>query len=242
MKKTIFMLGLAMMCLAAAAQAPADTNTSAQSNTQPFRHFTIGFEGGLARNYHQIDMSYMSDMKYDKYVDGATYGMRLQYNPWQWIGLRADAVFIQKSYHMDHVTYLYNQRYATQTHTVNNYVNVPLVLDFSLGGKVFRVHAFGGGYWGYWLTSHRSGVTYPLRGDEADFDEDVDLTQSRFNRQEWGLTYGGGLSLTLWNRLMLNAEARWYYGLTDIQNPYMRNHFPRYNTTLAIQGGLSVKL
>ena len=189
-------------------------------------------------------------MKYDKYVDGGTYGLHVQYNPWHWIGFRAEAVFIQKSYHMDHVTYLYSNRFATQTTTINNYINIPLMLDLSLGGMV-RVHLFGGGYWGYWLTSHRSGVTYPLRGDVNEFDEYVDLDQplpysddglTRFNRQEWGLVYGGSLTLTLLNRWMINVEARSHYSLTDIQNPYMRNHFPRYNTTFVIQGGVGVKL
>ena len=225
----------------------ATTPTPAPHTT----HWTLGVLGGYVRNYHQIDMSYMSDMKYDRFSLGSTFGIRATYNPWRWIGIRADVVLIEKNYHMDHVSHLeYRDDIITQTTTNNLYLNVPLLLDFSFGRRV-RVHLSGGGYVGYWLSSHRKGMsysmTYMLYPQERsvsynEFDEDVPFNEKRDNRLDAGFAWGGGLSVRIWNELRVTAEARWYYGVLDIQNDYMRNLNPRYNTTFTLQGGVSWSL
>lgn len=240
------MLLLSVVAMAGGAQAQTDSVPAAPARAT---HWTLGLLGGLDRNYHQIDMSYMKDMKYDKFTDGFTYGISATYNPWKWIGLRLDMVLIGKNYHMDHVTVLSStSQIITQTTTENLYFNAPLMLDLSFGRRV-RVHVNGGGYVGYWLSSHRSGTSYSLTyytlgGDKSanEFDEDVPFNETRDNRLDAGFTWGGGLSVNVWKGLNLSAEVRWYYGVLDIQNDYMRHLNPRYNTTIAYQGGITWSL
>jgi hypothetical protein len=83
-------------------------------------------------------------------------------------------------------------------------------------------------------------VTYSFSNDrEYTFDEDVEFNDKRDNRIDKGFTWGAGISGWIKGRIEVGAEVRWYYGIEDIQKPYMRNLNPRYNTTFAIQGGVS---
>lgn len=223
------------------AQAPAADETGAAPASRQ-KHFAIGISAGSDRNYHTIDMSYMQDFKYDEFCSGTSFSLQLSYTPFKWLAFRADAVLIDKDYNMNHV-FQYeggsaSQRIVTRTYTANKYVNVPLVADLSFGRRV-RLHAFGGGYYGYWLSSHRSGVSHSMGGGSADnFDEEVEFSPVRDNRAEYGFVYGAGLSGTVVHVVELFAEARWYYSVTDIQNDYQRNLNPRYNTTMVFQGGV----
>jgi len=40
-------------------------------------------------------------------------------------------------------------------------------------------------------------------------------------------------------KIDVSVDMHWYYGLTDVQKNYMTNLNPRYNTTRAIQVGIS---
>lgn len=211
---------------------------SAQEETMPkprTRHFSFGITAGFDRNYHIVDMSYMADMKYDKFRTGSAFGIRLGYSPWKWLSFNLGAVLLQKNYHMDHVFQYYSLYYSLPTTTTNEYINVPLEMRLSVGRAV-KIHAFGGVYGGYWLKSHRKGVTYSFSNDrEYSFDDDVEFNDKRDNRIDKGFTWGAGLSGKIKDRIEVGAEIRWYYGIEDIQKPYMRNLNPRYNTTITFQ-------
>lgn len=216
----------------------ADTASAPQ--TEKTKHFAVGATFGSARNYHIIDMSYMQDMQYDEFCSGYSYGLQFAYMPANWFALRLDAVLVDKDYSMNHIFQYENSsaRVITNTYTDNQYLDVPLVADFSLG-KAVRIHAFGGGYCGYWLSSHRSGVSHAMNGGDANnFDEEVEFSEVRDNRVEYGFVYGGGLSCRLAGCVEVNAEAKWYYGVSDIQNDYQLYLNPRYNTTMVLQGGV----
>ena len=96
---------------------------------------------------------------------------------------------------------------------------------------------------------------FPITGREHvygsdTFDEDVPFNDTRDQRLDAGLTFGAGVGTNVLGllggealqRLTLEFEIRWYYGMLDIQKDYMRNLNPRYNTTLAFQGGISYTL
>ncbi len=205
-------------------------------------HFTIGLWGGLDRNYHIVDMSYMTDYSFSPYAPGRSYGVQLGYTPWKWVTLRLGGVMIDKNYYREHM--MANGGGAYPDTTTNQYVNVPLELMLNVG-NVVRLHAFGGIYGGYWLTSHRKGRTMAVFGS-PEYDVDVDLdseeSQVKFNRRDGGFTYGAGLSGVIAKRFELGVEVRWYYGIYDIQQAYMTNLNPRYNTTFVMQAGLNVWL
>lgn len=208
------------------------------TNSKP-THFSVGVFGGYDRNYHLVDVSYMAEYKYSKFAPGLSYGLSLGYSPWSWLTLRADGVMVEKNYYRDHVATQVGQSYPDTT--VNQYLNVPLVLMLNVG-KTFRLHAFGGGYVGYWLSSHRTGRSMGVFGNPA-YDTEVDFispeSQVRDNRRDLGFTYGGGVSLVIKRHLEVGVELRWYYGTEDIQKPYMTNLNPRYNTTMVMQGGIN---
>lgn len=212
--------------------AQEDGDSAAAPRT---RHFSVGIMAGLDRNYHIVNMSYMADMKYDKFRTGTAFGIRLGYSPWKWLSFNLGAVLLQKNYHMDHVFQYYRLYYSLPTTTTNEYINVPLEMKLSVGRTV-KIHAFGGIYGGYWLKSHRKGVTYSFSNErEYTFDDDVEFNDKRDNRIDKGFTWGAGLSGKIKDRIEVGVEVRWYYGVDDIQKPYMRNLNPRYNTTITFQ-------
>lgn len=178
-----------------------------------------------------------------KYTDlgGFTAGIRAAYHLTGWMALRADVAMVQKNYRLDRDANMVSFVYTEST---NNYLSVPVVAEFSLG-RQFRLCGIIGGYAGYWLSGHRTGqslsVTYLVTGDMDDtfFDEDYTFNDTRDNRFDAGVVYGVALHLTVVKKLDINAELRWYYGLTDVQKQYMHNLNPRYNTTRALQFGLS---
>lgn len=235
------LLFVLLLVMPAMLRAQEDSVWVDQAVAKPTRtpHFSIGVLGGLDRNYHIVDMSYMNDYSYSPYAPGRTYGVQLGYSPWKWLTFRVDGVMVDKNYYRQHM--LANGGGAYPDTTTNQYVNVPVVVMLNVGNKI-RVHAFGGVYGGYWLSSHRKGRTMAVFGS-PEYDEDVDLdseeSQIKFNRKDGGFTYGAGLSGVIAKRIEIGVEARWYYGIYDIQKEYMTFLNPRYNTTFALQAGLS---
>ncbi len=230
---------LAILCVVSFwPQAITAQDTVAQPPKR-VRHWAFGITAGLDRNYHSVDMVYMTDMRFDKFKTGTVYGVRIGYAPLKWLSFNTGAVMIQKNYHMNHVFEYYSLRYSLFTTTTNNYINVPLEVKFTVGRAV-KLHLFGGGFWGYWLSSHRVGNTYSFSDHRYfDVDSDWEFNDKRDNRQEMGFTWGVGLSSLIIDRIEVGAELRWYYSTTDIQKPYMTNLNPRYNTAVAAQFGIS---
>ena len=136
---------LAILCVVSFwPQAISAQDTVAQPPKR-LRHWAFGITAGLDRNYHSVDMVYMTDMRFDKFKTGTVYGVRIGYAPLKWLSFNTGAVMIQKNYHMNHVFEYYNLRYSLFTTTTNNYINVPLEVKFTVGRAV-KLHLFGGGF------------------------------------------------------------------------------------------------
>ena len=240
MKRRIFLL---LLLLATAAQVWAQgvevTEPTGEQTAERHRYFSVGVTGGLDRNYHIIDMSYMNEYNYSPFAEGTSYGLQLAYTPLNWLTFRVDGVVLEKNYYRDHV--VGGTTMSLPDTTYNKYLNVPVVMMLNVG-KTVRLHAFGGVYWGLWLESRRKGITQSMNGLVA-YEEEVDFdspeSQVRDNRTDIGLVWGGGLSGVIIKRIEIGVEARWYYGLYDIQKDYMAHLNPRYNTTFVLQGGIS---
>ena len=202
--------------------------------------WSVGLFGGTTKNHHVINTLYATDMKYTD-LGGFTAGATASWHPKGWLSLRADITMVQKNFRLDrdnrHLPFAY-------TESTNNYLSVPVTAVLSLG-RTFRVCGIVGAYAGYWLSGHRQGqslsVTYLVTNNQeyTHFDEDYTFNSVRDNRFDAGLVFGGALRCTLFKKLDLSAELRWYYGLTDVQKAYMTNLIPRYNTTRSLQFGLS---
>lgn len=209
------------------------------------QHWALGVTGGWASNTHVTDLSqtYFSDMRYSG-IDGLSAGLSARYYFLKWVAARVDVAWVQKNYQMVRSTMYGPQKISLFTETTNNYLQLPVMAVLSAGSTV-RPYVFGGAYVGYWLSSRRAGQTHSLAAslydDDAanEFDERVELDARRDNRFDAGWVWGGGLSLLIAKKVEVGAEARWYYGLTDIQKQYMDHLSPRYNTTFVVQGGVS---
>ena len=240
MKKHIILL-VALLTTATTLNAQGVEIVDSLSRQSAEKHlfWSIGVTGGFDRNYHIVDMSYMNEYRYSKYAPGMSYGLQLSFSPLRWLSLRVEGVMLEKNYYRDHV--IGGTATSLPDTTINQYVNVPAVLMLNVGNKV-RLHAFGGGYWGKWLTSTRRGVTYAMNGLTT-YEENLDFesaeSQVRDNRSDIGLVWGGGISTVIKRHLEIGVEAKWFYGLNDVQKPYMSQLNPRYNTTVVFQGGLS---
>ena len=206
--------------------------------------WSIGLNGGYARNILTTSQEYADEQRYEPH-NGFTIGIPVQYDFRPWFGLRAELSFVQKgqsSYRTGYYEGIY-------TDTRNNYLQLPVIAHFSFGGERLRGFLHLGGYVGYWLSSHRQGVTAVLMGSNPEtgdlpypFDEKVPFDSRRDNRFEAGLAGGIGLYYRITPRIRIEAEGRCYYALTDMQKNYMKFLIPRYNTTFTTQIGCVITL
>lgn len=210
----------------------------------------VGVTAGYSYNKLCMDTGYAYDMRYDE-RGGFTVGIPVQYDFFDWLGVRAEVDFVQKGHKM-HRTDIFQKMY---TDTRNNYLQIPVMASFSFGGQRVRGFLNAGGYIGGWLSSHRSGVAWRWFGDEEgdkdgmitsgnryEFDEKVPFYSRRDRRFEAGLAGGLGVSCRITPRLEVQVEGRCYYALTDMQKDYMKFRIPRYNTTFVVQAGCNVIL
>ncbi len=193
-----------------------------------------------------MDTGYAYDMRYEE-RGGFTVGIPVQYDFFDWLGVRAEVSFVQKGHKM-HRTDVWNKLH---TDTRNNYLHVPVMARFSFGGQRVRGFLNAGGYIGGWLSSHREGLTFRWFGDESEddvngwitpgnsyeFDEKVPFDSRRDNRFEAGLAGGIGVACRVAPRVEVEVEGRCYYALTFMQMEYMNFQTPRYNTTFVIRAG-----
>lgn len=221
--------------------------TAADSAAAQWR---VGVTAGYSSNTLSMDTGYAYDLRYEA-RGGFTVGIPVQYDFFEWFGLRADLVFVQKGQKM-HRTDIYNKLH---TDTRNNYLQLPVMASFSFGGQRVRGFLNAGGYVGGWLSSRREGVMLRFFSDEAgddtgmispenryEFDERAPFDSRRDNRFEAGLVGGVGVSYRVAPRIEVQAEWRCYYALTDMQKNYMKFQTPRYNTTFVVQVGCNVIL
>lgn len=222
---------------------------------QPSLH--VGVVAGMSNNTLVLGTAYADDYHYDPrkgFAAGLSARLTLVDFPNSGnslflpdFSLRADLLLIQKNYKFYRnfstswidLSYLYDVR-------TNNYLDLPLMAELRWG-RSLHLSLAGGFYLGGWLTAHRAGKTFSLDdlayGDRqyADFDEPVEFNAKRDNRLDAGWAYGFGAGFTV-KKVDVSLDARWYYGLTDVQKNYMTFMNHRYNTTFSLQGGVSIQL
>ena len=208
----------------------------------------VGLTAGYSLNAMSTDTRYAYDLNYES-RGGVAIGIPVAYSFNDWFALRADAQFVQKNFKMHRSGVFEGFRYKQ----LNSYFSLPVVAQFSFGGKRLRGFVNGGGYLGYWLSAHRKGITCNIDETGEDngyylndknivaYSEKVDFDSRRDNRFDAGVTAGAGVEYRLTPLIGLTAEVRHYYGLTNMyKNTTVGD--PRYNTTWTFQAGCMIHL
>ena len=217
MKNKSLLLGAMLLMLTAVAHA----------------QWRVGATIGTSANHYRMDRQYMSDYHInDRW--GLTMGVTGQYDFTEWLGVRADFNWTQKNHRV------LRDRIPMDYKYVNNYLQLPVMASFSFGGQKLRGFCNLGVYGGYWLSSNYSGVDYnSFVGAPYDVKGHVDFNSDRDQRWDCGFVGGLGVEYRFARHWGAQVEARYYYSTTSVQKQYMRVKDYRYNSTLALQAGVS---
>lgn len=200
----------------------------------------VGFETGTTCNSLHVDKSYAYDRHY-KSQWGFTMGVPVRYDFNSWFGLQSDLSLVYKNYDIERGWHYSENKYKF----TNTFIDVPVFARFKFGGQKVHGYLLTGAYIGAWLKSNVSGRQLKYFGNEGygdyEFDENVQFDSRRDNRFEAGLAIGLGAQYEVSNRIGVFAEARYYYGLADMQKDYMKGQFSRYNNTILLQVGVMYK-
>ena len=197
----------------------------------------LGVNGGATWNHYSINKQYMTDYRY---VDewGGLAGVMTQYNFFDWLGLRAELNFAQRNYR--HTRYEYadklNVRYE------NNYLLLPVTVNFSFGGQKVRGFVNAGVYGGVWLNGQRSGTEYNSmgEGEPYQFSEPYAFNSEKDQRGDFGYTGGVGIEFRLHEHWLAQIEATCYYSVISTTKQYMEHQKDyRYNTTIGLKAGIA---
>lgn len=185
-------------------------------------------------NLGRIDETYSSLLGLDP-------GIQVRYALTDWLAVRADLSFMTRSYRMDR-----NLHYLDPVYTKykNTFITLPIMADFSFGGKRLQGHAYCGGYGAYWAFAEREGKTYWMTDYYVYFDDFNE--QRKFNSEDQRLIGGavGGLGLSysftgLSKKDVISLDVLYYYDLVSHHKGYAHLSDPRYLNTLSITLGIS---
>ncbi len=198
-----------------------------------FAQWRVGVNAGASCNHYIIDRHYQTDYQYkDRW--GVTLGVMGQYDFSDWLGIRAELDWTQKNYrHTREIDRAWNYRY------VNNYLQLPIMASFSVGGKKLRGVFNAGVYGGYWLNSSREGFDYNnFTGKVYNISETVAFNSERDQRLDFGFVGGAGMEYRFAKRWAAQVELRYYYSCVSTQKDYTGFSDSRYHATLALQAGV----
>ena len=186
-------------------------------------------------NFGRIDETYSPLMG----MDG---GLQARYAFTDWLAIRADLSLMCRFYRMDR-----NLNYLDPVYTKysNDYLMLPLMADFSFGGKKLRGHAFCGGFGAYWVNARMEGKTYWMTDYYVYFDDFKESREFYSEDQRFiaGAVGGLGLSYVFLSipemDMAINLDALYYYDLVSHHKGYAHLSDPRYLNTLSLTLGLA---
>lgn len=240
MKKPIILLILLATMASASAQVSSETETIQTAPTS-LSGWSFGVQALYSINVLEADVAYQENVRYVA-GDGLGFSLNATYNVQPWLAFRGAIEAMPKNY-VRYGAYDATTNVAgLMTQAKNMYLNIPVVADFSIGGKL-RFHARLGGYMGYWLTGRRQGISIPLTSVDpiSEFDVPYEFDSRRDNRFDAGITSALAFSALCFNRIDLELALRLDYSLTDVQKQYTKYIHPRYNTTVLLTLGAAYK-
>ncbi len=217
--------------------------TAMEANAQWNPKWTIGVKGGL--NWTNISRSNMGriDETYSALICPDA-GLQARYQLNDWLAIRADLDIMSRWHRMDR-----NLHYLEPVFTCynNDYLMLPLMDDFSFGGRQLRGHAYCGGFGGYWIKAWAKGTTYWMTDYYVyfnDFDE-IREFNSEDQRLIAGAVGGLGLSYSFFDSSVsgggpvVSLDVMYYHDLVSHHKGYAHLSDPRYLNTLSITLGIA---
>ena len=214
-----------------------------EATAQETPKWTIGVKGGWS--YTSIDRSNMGrvDETYSP-LSGYDVGVQARYSLLDWLAIRADLDVMSRSHKMDRNLHYLDPVYTKYS---NDYLVLPVMADFSFGGKKLRGHAYGGVYGASWTKARTEGTTFWMTDYYVYFE---DFKENReFNNEDWRLTAGGvgGLGLSYaftdtWKNgggPVITLDALYYHDLVSHHIGYSNLSDSRYLGTLTVTLGLA---
>ena len=224
---------------------------SLKSNGQ----FFVGVEGGPNMNYLTTSNASEPFTNYDG-MKGWNIGIPVGYQFFDWLAVEATPTYIKKNYDIVRTGFfsgVYQKNY-------NTYLQLPVNLRFSFGGKALRGFVDLGGYAAYWESGRQKGTEANIL-NEVDtayqtvnptsilgedygysYNQKYTFNSSKDNRLEFGLIAGAGVSYELFETYTFFLEGRYYRAMTDQQKNYELNQAPRYNDNFGVALGCTVKI
>ena len=214
-----------------------------EAEAQEKPRWTIGVKGGW--DYTSMSRSHLGriDETYTP-LSGYDVGVQVRCRLIEWLTVRADLSFMSRSHRMDRNLHYLDPVYTKYS---NDYLMLPLMADFSFGGKKLRGHAYCGIYGGFWMKARLKGTTYWMTDYYVYFNDFKEYR--KFNSEDRRFIAGavGGLGLSyafldVWAHgggPVLSLDALYYYDFVSHHKGYAHLSDPRYLSTLSITLGLA---
>ena len=244
--KAIVLVLFCWTAVEANAQVDSKDNVNIEKGSLPIQpdfnaKWSIGMKIGpnwtsiSQSNFGRIDETFSPLLSMDA-------GIQARYAFTDWLAIRADLSFMCRDYRMDR-----NLNYLDPVFTKNKnaFITLPIMADFSFGGKKLQGHAYCGCYGAFWAFADKEGKTYWMT-DYYVYFEDF-KGKREFNNEDQRLIAGavGGLGLSyvfanlLESELVISVDALYYYDLVSHHKGYAHLSDPRYLNTLSLTLGLA---
>lgn len=207
----------------------------------------VGVSGDYVYNMMVSSVGYRSDTSYENgHGFGVSVPVIYQFAPW--LGLESGMRYVQKNYSWIHDLYKQSSNaYSDSEHIRNQFLEIPLTLNFSFGNGTIQSVTSVGGYLGFWLRSDRSGSfndnaeIYPVPEDATlvSYNEQVQFSNVRDNRFEAGLLVKTGFLVQM-NPVLFTLRGTFSLGLTDLNKNYQKELVSRYNNSITVEAGILV--
>jgi opacity protein-like surface antigen len=207
----------------------------------------IGISGGGTLNQLATTTGTSYFVEYKGQI-GYSIGIPVRYAFSDWFALQVEPMAINKNYYWGRTNtemIAVSSGYVEETRN-NTYLQIPVLARFSFGGKTLRGFTnvgFSAGYWAdgeittqYWVNAEDTNL------ERVSLKEKYEFLSVRDNRSEFSWVLGGGLEYAISKKILISLEARYYYGISDIQKDYSLNQIHKYNNTLGVQFGVMFNL
>lgn len=194
----------------------------------------VGLSGGADYNWFTINKQYRNNFHYDGAWgwDAAVFG---QYNFKDWLGLRFELEASERNHRVYRDGVFDGTNYVNR----NTYLHLPVMAQFSFGGRTVRGFVNAGVYAGCWLAGKQQGTYYDVSSwSTYRINQPYAFQAEKDRRWDFGLAGGIGMEFRLAEHWAMHVEGRCYYSFISTVKPYMDYvEDKRYNTTVGMNLG-----